>query len=395
MEEHTQSIFGRLMAYRPRRNRTPKEDFFTEAFVSVLEREQNLLRYLFTELTGVGVEKAEIYSQMSFPSKLSEKNIERPDILIRAEDDGGRSHYLLIESKIDSVQNEDQIKGYWEILLDMNCKTKKLIYVTVHAEKVDSPRNTEECRFEKKRWNDIYKILRTAQDSGLCKSTLLLELMQFMREMNMAYEIKLSELTSIVQYPRFLQKAWSMLSASGEESGIMSILVSNKSDRWLSNGVGGGKDIGYTKKSMIDDITICYGIWLDTSDPGDMKLVIDNKELPVGYVALYSWNKGPEKLYEEYKDVLSELENKYWVRPSGSRNCIVRKTLSNLIVKSDDIGPQFVEFFSEGLRELINTPFLSNSEKWFPKISTKAKAEPFPQCLPRRKRSAEKASCAA
>ena len=62
------SLFKRLFRYHPRENRLPEEDFFTEAFVGVMEREPELLKALFKQLTGFEVEDVNISSQIAYPS---------------------------------------------------------------------------------------------------------------------------------------------------------------------------------------------------------------------------------------------------------------------------------------------------------------------------------------
>ena len=62
------SVFGRLFKYRPRENRLPQEDFFTEAFAGVLQKTPDVRTKFVEWLIGhddykVEIKEADIYTQ--------------------------------------------------------------------------------------------------------------------------------------------------------------------------------------------------------------------------------------------------------------------------------------------------------------------------------------------
>ena len=62
------SIFTRLFSYRPRLDRLPEEDFFTEAFVGVLKKSDPLKTELVRWLTGKEVHEVELETQKTLGS---------------------------------------------------------------------------------------------------------------------------------------------------------------------------------------------------------------------------------------------------------------------------------------------------------------------------------------
>ncbi len=151
-----ESIFTRLQSYSPRDKRTPEEDFFTEVFVGVMERHPEALAFLLKQLfkvPDINPDSLRIRAQVSYESA-------RPDIEIKGKNLEGQNIVIFIESKINAVEDEGQLKKYVKQLADSfsNCKCF-LFFITCYSEEKDESTIIEghEVVFKQYRWHTIYK----------------------------------------------------------------------------------------------------------------------------------------------------------------------------------------------------------------------------------------------
>jgi hypothetical protein len=109
---------------------------------------------------------------------------------------------VMIESKIGSVEGEDQLKRYAGHLNDMSGARKTLVYIT----RAYDPKDKEEILsdvdgicFEQLRWHDFYRFLQMVKRDALVE-----EVMLFMEEQGMAQSHRFStaDLLTLSKVPR-------------------------------------------------------------------------------------------------------------------------------------------------------------------------------------------------
>jgi len=234
------SIFNRIFQYRQREQRTPREDYFTETFVAVIERYDELRDALAGWLAGVEVEKIQsvrIETQRSF-SVADSGNRRRPDIWMEVKDVDDECHWIIVENKIDSGEGENQLADYAKILEACSgLKTKTLVYITKFSSSTDPP-DAEGVKFKHSRWPRIYDFLRKKLSDANGSWELANELLELMEDWNMDGKLNKSQLRSAVicfdsdvgaQLRRIQDDAW-------VSSGIDEILVNEmKPRKWSKN----------------------------------------------------------------------------------------------------------------------------------------------------------------
>ena len=147
------SIVSRLFRYRQLRDDiAPIENFLTEYFAFCLETDESFREDFFKEL------EIDYKTKNDFRINTQEINKEfgRPDIEIRFLDT-----YIIIESKVESLERINQLEDYANILFNETAfKKKYLIYLTKYLENKELSHNNVELRL--KRWCDIYRIIKTS-----------------------------------------------------------------------------------------------------------------------------------------------------------------------------------------------------------------------------------------
>lgn len=341
------NLFSRLFTYRPRENRLPEEDFFTEAFVGVMEREPDLLRELFKELTGNEVIDVMISSQVSYSSAGKR---DRPDIQIIGKDKNEERHIILIESKLRSTEGPEQLNGYAKLLSEGGEASKTLVYITQFGDEVKEPCLTNDVKFTQKRWYEIYQFLKEKDNTG----PFVKELLNFMEELNMTFDIKLSDLITGVSFARGQSKLWNLVYEAWDRGGLTKVTVKGaKCTSYPDRRIGLGTTIGK------DSIAFYFGIWLDTSDKGPYDLTCDNSELPVLYLAIEKKPKeSANNIYEKYRDSFDSLkEKKDWKLIDRSQGVIVRKSHRIDYLGGSDLDQDILKFFTYSFDEIRNAPF--------------------------------------
>lgn len=184
------SIFSEIFKYRQREGSTPKENFFTETFVAVVNR-SNLFRDEFVRwLFGLEPE------QIQRPPKITthrtfdfDNGHRRPDICVdEVRNTDNESHVAIIESKIDSYQRENQLNDYDSILVEewSTDWLKTLVYITKYNEGVGVYQASEGINFKQRKWPDLYRTLATAMQENPNKvGALERELLKLMEDWHM------------------------------------------------------------------------------------------------------------------------------------------------------------------------------------------------------------------
>ncbi|MEJ7816265.1 MAG: PD-(D/E)XK nuclease family protein [Rubrobacter sp.] len=109
---------------------------------------------------------------------------------------------VMIESKIGTVEGEDQLKRYAGHLNSMSGMRKTLVYITRAYEPKDADdihSGLDGVCFKQLRWHDFYRFLQTVE-----KDALIEEVMAFMEEQGMArsYRFSTADLMALSGVPR-------------------------------------------------------------------------------------------------------------------------------------------------------------------------------------------------
>ncbi len=284
------SIFNRIFQYRQSEQRTPREDYFTETFVAVIERYDELRRALAGWLAGLEVEKiwsVRIETQRSF-SVADSGTPRRPDVWMEVKDVDDACHWIIVENKIDSGEGENQLSDYAKILEACSgVEEKTLVYITKFSSSTDPP-SGKGVKFKHLRWPRVYDFLRKKLRDANESWELVNELLKLMEDWNMDGKLSKSQLRSAVicfdsnvghELKRIQDDAW-------KSSGIDSILVDEKKPkRWNQDFSTYWSDIpGY-------GINLWTGFRFDRRDEA---WNVEDIELPSPFVAVKPIEKNKE-----------------------------------------------------------------------------------------------------
>ena len=233
------SIFDRIFWYRQSNGRTPSEDYFTELFSAVLEKCEALGTTIVGKLISLNdITTARIQTQKYFRSFRR-----RVDMYVTMRDGAGREHVMIIESKLDSVQAENQLADYIEILArHRDATTRTLIYVTRKSEKLDVPtleNQQPSVSFKHLRWSQVYDWIKecaeTLDEHDAAWKELLNELLALMEDWNMGGEIGARLMRAALVFHNSLDSGGRLvqeiIDPAWEESDIQSVL-GDTNGRW-------------------------------------------------------------------------------------------------------------------------------------------------------------------
>lgn len=354
------SIFNRLYSYRPQENRLQEENFFTEAFVGVMEREPELLKEVFRYLTGQEAKHVEISSQVSYPSAMTRDGNIRPDITIRGRDEDGGWHIVFVESKLGSKERADQLNEYGEVLLNERGKSKTIVYITQFSDELKTISPEKGISLKQRRWYEIYHFLINQRELEEKENNLLGELIKFMEELDMTFDIKLNQLLAGVTFSRGQNKFRDLLNQAWAMGGLGKYVEQNYEGKWVPSKLS--SKIDWTTPSFGKDrIQLIYGIWFNTKDKGDYDLIFDNPDLPSLYLAIAKWPKKEIKtVYDKYRDYFDELSHKKnWKLLEKPKYVILRKNYNISHFGSSDLSQELLDFFLSSFNEIKDAPFFA------------------------------------
>ena len=191
-------VFARLFQYRPRVDRSPREDFFTEALAGVLESEPTLCVEFMRRATNVATELVDV--RVSTQETLGTGD--RLDMLLDARDVTGQRHVVVLEHKIDASEGTNQLARYQCWLLAQPECTKTLAYVTRHDPSSFQP--SPDVTFREIRWYEVFEwidewvdIQRTSKPHGTVLPT---ELLYLMEDWRMTLKLSAADLAAATLY---------------------------------------------------------------------------------------------------------------------------------------------------------------------------------------------------
>ena len=192
------SIFDRIFRYRQSEHKTPREDYFTETFVGVLNRCEPLRTAFVGWLIPIqppNIKLARIETQRSFTVGRIRR---RPDIWMEVFDADGKRHLAIIENKIDSGEGENQLSDYAKILArNEGVESRTLVYITKFSTEPQFLVRRG-IRFRHLKWFQVYATLLKQQQDAEGIGELARELLQLMEDWNMGGTLSAAHLRATV-----------------------------------------------------------------------------------------------------------------------------------------------------------------------------------------------------
>ena len=202
------SIFDRIFRYRESAGRTPREDYFTELFASVLEK----CEYLGTAIVEKLIDCNNVTKVVPEAQKNFINSRRRADMYATAWE-GRQKHVLVIESKLDSVADENQLADYIGLLAaqDEDANSRTLVCITKKFEALNVPVLNElhpNVTFKHLKWSQVYGWIRECVEElegpNLTWEGLLKELLALMEDWNMGGPISARSMRAALVYHNFL-----------------------------------------------------------------------------------------------------------------------------------------------------------------------------------------------
>ena len=352
------SIFSRIFKYRPRVDRLPKEDFFTEAFAGVLQTNSSLCaafaKWLIClchdfDSVSIDVDSVTIETQKTFASG------DRLDVWIVAHHkNSGARHVVAMENKIGAAEGQNQLQRYEDILRreEASADTRTLVYATLHERTNFEPRRDgPEIGFLPIRWFYVADWMRkwVAESSpGVEDRSIVLvrELVQLMEDWNMAMNLTRTDLEAAFLYRNKVRSV---------EAQLIRILDETEQAYKQAHDLDG--DAGNTwYRSRIDLIYQSPYIDIESRNYIEFGFDFDRDDddwrasqpsLPSAYFAA---NGGwPEPDIEQLRNVRN------WVRAPYSWGDGYRlvKRLGHLDLQGDSLHGEYLDFFRVALDELL------------------------------------------
>jgi len=207
------SLLGRLLPLFAGTRRV--EDLFTEAVARLFERRPDICLGWLESLDLISASGEDwprhvhVSTQRTFVRLDEHETGSRPDLIVEiccaSEDDESEPYteIVMFESKIGSVEGEDQLKRYAAHLNGVYGTRKTLVYITRNYDPKDEKTIlasiAENVRFVQLRWHNFYRFLQTVE-----KDALIEEVMLFMEEQVMArsYRFSTVDLMALSGVPR-------------------------------------------------------------------------------------------------------------------------------------------------------------------------------------------------
>ena len=228
------SLFSRLFQYRPSDDHRPKENFFTEALVGVLNTSDHLktefVKWLIRDLKFSGVEEiddVELYTQRVL-------GYGRIDIWIVAHNRRtGHRHVIAIENKIDAGERDQQLQGYANALQASHgaAASRTLIYATQHERTGFVVENADaNVQFKQIHWFQVADWLNhwTPDHEDDPNTPYLRELLELMKCWRMTMALNAGDLAAATAYHGSVQKSlWSILEDIRAQCGLPDNTIGN------------------------------------------------------------------------------------------------------------------------------------------------------------------------
>lgn len=346
------SLFARLFKYRATRERSPHEDFLTEALAGVLESSLPLRVAFVQWLVEHNVETVRVETQKSAGS------YGRLDLWLEAWERSGERHVVVFENKIWSGEGENQLGRYEEYLQKRHAKAecRTLIYLTPHAHTEFKPsENTNDPAvvFRELHWFQVYKWM-TAWTQGLVMearpSVLVKELLTLMEEWNLTIELNASDLAAAVAHRTSVERR--MLQLLDEVYAACRSRLPSTPGKWSYN----RRHLTYSSPYLGGDENLYFSFGFDFSREDDVWSV-NGLQLPSAYFAVH---------VDKVDQLDQEAMSSDWMTPPegwGWTEVVRVKQLSCLKAQAGSLHEAYLEFFNQALMEALSATSLDKPDR--------------------------------
>ena len=326
------SIFSRLFKYRPRENRLPQEDFFTEALAGVLQKTPDVCTKFVKWLIGY---EAEITEADIDTQKLVDGG--RLDIYIAARSaDGQRQRHVVgVENKISAKEGERQLERYSDYLGSENdTATRTLVYITRVSEPNPFESKPDNVTFKHLKWFQVYDWLK---ESAKSEHTFLCDLLELMEEWNMTsnFELSATDLAAATKYRKSAAPQFYYVLDSVYEN----VEINEPTDKWNY----ASYFLAYsTSEPRGSGIKLFFGFDFDREDD-DWN--VEKLCIPSAFVGVCgNDNRAFLKKLNDWTKVPPHLS---WLR----KGLYVKQMRKELLVSKDSFGEAYLEFFNTTIQE--------------------------------------------
>jgi hypothetical protein len=336
----------------------PLEDFFTEIIAYFFSLNKDVLIAWLKQnsiITDDSYTNIKISTQQKYKKLPHHTQDSRPDIVVEVSN-SLNTHIIFIESKIGSVEGEDQLKRYAEILDSLpTIKERSLIYITREYE----PKNPSKIlhspslpfkvplnvKFHQLRWYQFYSFLNKCIIDILAK-----EILMFMEVNRMAHTNQLSSL-DILTMINFNKTLNFMESTLSDE-------VSDKFEQVFGGVIKGAASLTQYENKSRYIIYRRFSSWNFWCSLGYFDLNPDSlSKYPYLGICLEvspTYVKRPE-IITAMKEIV-EHPSKMWTPhklhlPKDWSSIFYRKNLQDFISKEDHIT-SIKEYFCESIKAL-------------------------------------------
>ena len=207
-------LFARLFTYRSRKDRSPYEDFFTEALAGVLNASEALRREFVERLFKVVEPKVKctVQSVALVDTQRMIDGSERLDMWLDAKDETGVHHLIVLENKIDAPEGHRQLTRYATHLAKRgDAASRTLVYITPHERTEFRPGGDGPAvGFGQWHWFQVYDWLQQwvgEHDQAAAGRTgaLANELLTLMEDWNMDMNLSAADLATATTYKQTAQ----------------------------------------------------------------------------------------------------------------------------------------------------------------------------------------------
>ena len=326
------SLFKRLFLYRSTEKRRAWEDWLTESFAAVLDRDPRLRTAYAGYLIGHDVKTAGIETQRTFGRA-------RPDMSIDARDADGGRHVVMVEHKTGRKPADGcQLKAYERRLREETAETRTLVQIARTSVAPGFKAQFADVEFKYRRWFEICRWLQDEAElrrhGGKC-ADFVDELLKFMKERGMTIEIDKDELA-----------AYTLCKANGVEQRLEQLLEAVWWDCGMTAALG--KTVGKRRrpnKKMVYWVSprivrhgakVIYGFSYSREDP---EWDTSKLGLPSAHVGI--WKSGSD-------GVCTLPCPEGWTKPPRAwpRGYVWVRQIGELSLRGESASESYLEFFT-------------------------------------------------
>ena len=204
-----------MFKYRASDRRRPKEDFFTEALAGVLNTSLPLRIAFAPWLIDGEVEFAHVDTVDTQRNFHDSSGSGRFDMWLKAKDNAGKEHLIVVENKIDAGEGECQLRRYKSYLKNWEKRelagSRTLVYLTLHNPNDSQQFNDEPLvDFKDRRWFQVYDWLKKwtqehDRSPDRHPAPLVNELLALMENWNMDMNLSANDLTAATTFKQTAQ----------------------------------------------------------------------------------------------------------------------------------------------------------------------------------------------